>query len=56
MKKLCILTDQSILSGKAETGIGELCDSLAYSLNSTYDVTVITIKGYKNKSTTPPMF
>lgn len=49
MKKICILTEESILGGSAKTGVGELCDSLAYSLNSSYEVSLVTTRGYRNR-------
>ena len=45
MKKLCILSDESVLGGGRATGIAEVVDSLAYSFSQEYDVNVVTIDG-----------
>lgn len=41
MKKLLFLTDESIIGGSAKTGVAEVVDSLANSMTSNYDVSVI---------------
>ncbi len=41
MKKLCILTDESIISGSVKTGVAELADSLAASMVEFYEVHVV---------------
>lgn len=45
MKRICIVTGESVLGGGAKTGVGELCDSIAYTLSRDYDVKVITPDG-----------
>ena len=45
MKKLCIVSDESVLAGSANTGVGEVVDSLAASLAREYEVYVVTAFG-----------
>ena len=45
MKKLAILTEESVLSGAYRTGVAEVADSLAYSMTPEYAVTVVCPDG-----------
>lgn len=45
MKKLCIVSEESLLGGGRKSGIAELSDSLAYTMSREYDVAVVTIYG-----------
>ena len=45
MKKLCIVSEDSIIAGFARSGIAEVSDSLAVSLTDEYEVSVICIDG-----------
>lgn len=45
MKKLLILTDESVLAGCARSGVGEVADSLANTMTADYAVSVICPDG-----------
>lgn len=45
MKKLCILSEESIISGSAFTGVGEMADSIGNIMSTIYDVSVVTVDG-----------
>ena len=45
MKTLCILTAESLLSGTARTGVGEVADSVANVMSDLYRVTVVCPDG-----------
>ena len=46
MKKLVILSKESVFSGYVKCGMAEVADSLANSLTSNYEVTLIVAKGH----------
>lgn len=48
MKRLLILTDESILGGCAKSGVGEVADSLANAMADTYAVCVVCPDGQSN--------
>lgn len=41
MKRLCILSEESVLSGRVRTGIGEVTDGLANTMTAHYEVSVV---------------
>ena len=45
MKKLVILSQESVFSGYIKCGMAELADSLAVSMTDNYDVSLIVVKG-----------
>lgn len=45
MRTLCILTAESVLSGTAHTGMGEVADSVANAMSDLYRVTVVCPDG-----------
>lgn len=45
MKKLVILSKESVFSGYIKCGMAELADSLAVSMTDDYDVSLIVVKG-----------
>lgn len=48
MKRLLILTDESILGGCAKSGVAEVADSLANAMTDTYAVCVVCPDGQSN--------
>lgn len=42
-KRICIVSEESVLSGHYHCGIGEVADTLADALRDYYDVTIITV-------------
>lgn len=46
MKKLVIVSNESVFAGSAKTGVGEMTDSLAYSMGKNYDTSVVCIDGH----------
>lgn len=45
MKNLVIISKESIFSGSAITGVGEMTDSLAYSMGKNYNTSVVCLDG-----------
>ncbi len=45
MKNLVIISGESVFSGSARTGVGEMADSLAYSMGKNYNTSVVCIDG-----------
>lgn len=46
MKKLVIISGESVFAGSAKTGVGEMTDSLAYSVGKLYDTIVVCPDGH----------
>lgn len=46
MKKLVIVSNESVFAGSAKTGVGEMADSLANSLAKDYNTSVICPDGH----------
>lgn len=45
MKRLCILSEESIVSGSAMTGVGEMADSIGNIMSTLYETFIVTVDG-----------